>query len=103
MIFVKVNNENNVVEFVHYHPFDEKYGLGKTVEELQAEGMLVDSIPEPVAQEGKGHILKYNPSDKTFYYEYFDLPKTVEEQLEGANNKIALMQQALDELLLGGM
>lgn len=80
MIFVKINSEN-IVEYVHYHPFDETHGLGKTEEELLSEGLLVESIPEP-DENGKGYILKYNPDDKSFYYEYYDLPLTTEEQIQ---------------------
>jgi hypothetical protein len=109
MIYIEVENDGSI-KFVHYKPFDEKDGLGKTEEELQQTGYLVESIPEPEAIPGKVPILKFDKNNKELYYEYIDRPLTTEEKLQlieqenqDLKNRIELMQQALDELLLGGM
>lgn len=70
MIFLKINNETNLVEFTHFMPFDEKHGLKKTKEELEQEGILVEALPEkPEKIENKGIKLYANP----LRWEYFDL------------------------------
>jgi hypothetical protein len=66
--------------------------------------------PSPEQQIGKSVILKADKDTRTAWFEYVDRPLTAEEKvqlLEQENqdlkNRIDLMQQALDELLLGGM
>lgn len=81
MIFIKISNDNRV-EFVHYQPFNLLNGLGKTREQLEQEGILVDSIPEPQQIEGKQAVMYWNPIDKNVFYEYKDIPKSKEENLE---------------------
>jgi hypothetical protein len=110
MIYVKVNDETSIVEFIHYKPFDPTYGLKKTQEELEQEGFFVESIPEPNEEGRKIGILHANKETKELWYEYVDRPLTPEEKLQlieqenqDLKNRIDLMQQALDELLLGGM
>ena len=88
------------VGFVHNLPFDEVHGLGKNEEELRQIGALVDEIPEPEQLENKIAVMYYNPQTNSVYYEYIDKPLTPEEELR---QRIELMQQALDSLLLGGM
>ncbi|PIC05481.1 hypothetical protein CS060_04175 [Anoxybacillus flavithermus] len=88
------------VGFIHCIPFDEEHGLGKTEEELRQIGALVEDIPEPEQVEGKTPVMYYNPQTNSVYYEYIDRPLTPEEELR---QRIELMQQALDALLLGGM
>jgi hypothetical protein len=110
MIFVQYNNEN-IVTFIHTKPFDDNEGLGKTKEELEKEGLFVDSLPSPdTTDSSKTPILKVNPIDNTLYYEYVDRPLTPEEKLQlleqenqELKNRIEIMQQALDDLILGGM
>jgi hypothetical protein len=60
----------------------------------------VDEIPEPQQIEGKIPVMYYNPQTNNVYYEYIDRPLTPEEELR---QRIELMQQALDDLILGGM
>jgi hypothetical protein len=110
MIFVKYDS-NNTVTYIHTKPFDQNEGLGKTKQELENEGLLVSSIPNPdLTDNTKMPILKVNPTNNTLYYEYVDRPLTPEEKLqlieqenEELKVRIDLMQQALDDLLLGGM
>jgi tRNA splicing ligase len=71
MIYIEINTNNEVIT-QHRYPFDEKYGYGKTKEELQQIGFLVESISEAERIEGKEHILKYDPNTKTLYYEYIE-------------------------------
>lgn len=99
MIYLKLNQ--NDVESVHYMPFDEEYGLGKTKEELESEGVLVSSIPEPENRQGKSAILKYSKVDG-LYYEYVDRPLSPEEELAQLKEQYAMMQTAIDDLIFGG-
>lgn len=64
---------------VHFVPFDPVHGLGKTKEELEAEGgVFVESVPEPENRPGKAPVLKYS-EEKGLYYEYVNRPLTQEE------------------------
>jgi hypothetical protein len=105
MIFVKLKDDE--IQAIHYQPFDPVYGLGKSEEELLQEGILVESVPEPEFIEGKVPVLKYDPTNKELYYEYEDVPPTKEEllekEIEQLKQQLQLTQQALDELILGGM
>ncbi|WP_017435149.1 hypothetical protein [Saccharococcus caldoxylosilyticus] len=102
MIYIEVD-DNGLVTFAHYKPFDEKDGLGKTEAELRQTGYLVESIPEPEAIPGKIPVLKFDKINERFYYEYIDRPLTPEEEVQQLKERITLMQQALDDLILGGM
>jgi len=99
MIFLKIG-ENNEILMIHNRPFDPnpKNGLGKSEEELLQEGILVESLPEPEEIEGKIPILKFNGTE--LYYEYIDIPLTPEEEFQ---QRIELIQQVLDDILLGGI
>lgn len=66
--------EGTRVTLIHYMPFDAVNGLGKTEEELSAEGVLVDTIPEPDVIVGKIAVTHYTP-EKGIYYEYVDAPQ----------------------------
>ena len=68
MIFIK--HEQGKVFYKHMKPFDEKFGLNKTQEELEIEGLLVNELPEPEEQEGKISTLHINPQTKEMWYEY---------------------------------
>ncbi|MEN0587100.1 hypothetical protein [Kurthia gibsonii] len=76
MIFIKLkDNTNNEVAFVHYMPFDENCGLGKSAEELQQIGILADSIQVPFPDTStttKLPILKYDGTN--LFYDYIDSP-----------------------------
>lgn len=65
-------------------------------------------LPEP--QFMKEAICLYDEVNNKIYYEYVDRPPTSDEQIEllkqeneELKSRIELMQQALDDLLLGGM
>src|SRR5699024_6182997 len=103
---VKKEYNSYVVGFVHYMPFHEVHGMGKSKEELEQEGILVDSIPEPQQIEGKSAVLHFNPETKDLWYEYEDKPKTPEELQQ---EKIESLEQSIAELttatamMMGGM
>lgn len=111
MIYVEYENRNGkcVVTFIHYFPFDEVHGLGKTKEELEQSGLFVDEIPDP-EENGKIPQLLVNPDTKELWYEYLERPLTLEEKLQlieqensELKQRIEIIQQALDELILGGV
>jgi hypothetical protein len=117
-IYIEISN-NGFVEKVHYLPFDEEHGLGRTEEELLTTGHLVDVIPEQPLEQlpvGKKYDLFYNKETHDFSYliaereltfaEKLDLANQVNEELILENQELKekqlLMQQALDELIFGG-
>jgi len=96
VIFIKINPNDEVITR-HNCPFDEKYGYGKTKEELEQIGFLVESIPEAERIEGKEPILKYNPETKILYYEYI-------ENMEGIyKDKIEALEKQVADLLFLNM
>lgn len=104
MIFLRVDGEE--VTTIHYMPFDTEHGLNKTAEELEQEGILVDSIPEPEEVEGKDPVLYCNPETKELWYEYEDIPKTEEEiqaeKVESLEQSIAELTMAMT-MMMGGI
>ena len=79
MIYVQLKNDD--IEMIHYMPFDSVHGLNKTQAELEKEGVLVDSLPVP-EDNGKLPTLKYEPTSKSFYYEYVDRVLSPEEEIQ---------------------
>jgi len=68
MKFIK--EENGIVSFIHNMPFHEKYGLNKTIEELEQEGILVENVPqEPDVEENQLPQLHINTETKEMWYE----------------------------------
>lgn len=96
MIFIKTD-ENGLAD-IYYKPFDDKDGLGKSREQLELEGILVDSIPEPEHIEGKIPFLYGNQTTKELWYEYEELSPTTEDEIgelkqENISLKMALIEQ----------
>lgn len=96
MIFLgkltKINTYKMEIGFIHYQPFDSENGLGKTQEQLNQEGILIDEMPQPI-DNGKIPLMYYNPMTKTIFYEYIDKPKTQEDiykELQAQNAQILL-------------
>ncbi|KZE41140.1 hypothetical protein AV540_25685 [Brevibacillus parabrevis] len=79
--YVNVTDVKAVINFQHFMPFDKHHGLGKTEEELKTTGALVDSIPEPLYQDGKQPVLYINPKTKELLYEYADIPSPEEDRI----------------------
>lgn len=104
MIFVRLDSNNNIME-IHNMPFDPVYGLKKTEAELLKEGALVDAIPKPENIEGKVAVLKFNPTDKTLFYEYEDVPLTgealLQQKISQLEQQLKITQDAIDAILLG--
>lgn len=95
MIYIKLNEFMNI-DTMHYMPFDENYGLGKTQEQLEAEaGIFVESVPEPENRPGKVSMLKYSKTDG-LYYEYIDRELTMEEKLELSLKQNEALSKRLD-------
>ena len=92
MIFIKGDDQK--VNFVHYMPFDSEHGMGKTREQLELEGILVESIPEPEPITDKIPVLHYSLETKELWYEYDSIPfsNSIERQLQE-------IQEALNILL----
>lgn len=60
-----------------------------------------DSLPPKENIEGKYADLRKD-TEGNLYWEYFDLPKTQEEIILELEQRVQTMQQALDDLVLGG-
>lgn len=101
MIFVRIAEETATKAMVYFqHNFPDDL----TEEEL-ADGLLVDSVPEPTPQDGKMALLYINPITKELWYEYVDRPLTSEEEtkkrITQLEEQLKITQDALDALLLG--
>lgn len=96
-MFVTYNVETREVETVLY---DHRL----ITDDMRTRGFFVDSLPEiDNTLFGKYGVYIADPISKTVSVEYRDRPLTPEEEVQQLKNRIELMQQALDDLLLGGM
>lgn len=88
MIYFTTDSENRV-GYTHFRPFDEKYGLHKTEDELRETGYLVETLPEFEGEvpEGKRPVLCY---DDGFYWAFeageYEAPAPTYEELREAYN-----------------
>ena len=102
MIFLgnltKITDTKCKIGFIHYMPFDSVNGLNKTAEQLEQEGVLVDSIPELQQVEGKSSVMYWNPVDNVIFYEYENIPKTQEDLLR---DRITSLEIAMANLVGG--
>ncbi len=101
MIYLKLEN-NNTVGTRYHQPFDPVHGINMTQEEAEKVGVFIESedvLPTPNNQLGKDSVLKYNPDNKTFYYEYVDRVMSAEEKaLLSITQDMEAQKQALLEL-----
>ena len=97
-----ISETDVIVRGIHSKPFDEVDGYGKTEEELNEDGYLVEIIPQPNPLLGTRSVLHINPiNNETWYtYEAIELPRELE--IEQLKSQQALMQQAIDDLIFGG-
>lgn len=118
VIYLKFD-ENGRKRYQHNLPFDENRGLGKTKEQLEQEGILVDKLPTKLPeQQGKTQELYYIGGQLVWQYEDIipsseDLQTEKIIQLETALLEISTLsaiQQAQNEqaimeltMMLGGM
>ncbi|EDU35753.1 hypothetical protein CLOSPO_01918 [Clostridium sporogenes ATCC 15579] len=108
----KITDKKYEVLVVHYMPFDPKYGLGKTKEEIEEMGgVFVTEIPEPERIGGKYPIRYWDPIKQEIFYEYEEnIPgskeEIQEERLTKLENDITILQnnsieQKYNELMKG--
>ncbi|WP_446662939.1 hypothetical protein [Geobacillus sp. CCR] len=103
-MFIVYRSDNHEVETILY---DHRL----ITDEMKERGFFVDSLPTiDNTLVGKYGVLVADPATKTVSVEYRDRPLTPEEKLQlieqenrELKNQIEIMQQAMDELLLGGM
>lgn len=110
MIYFQTNTIGQLV-YIHYKPFDEKYGLHKTEAELLKTGYLVDSLPTYTGEitDGKVPELRYDGSK--FTWEMVDAPEPEPEpeptpsyeELKADLEKLKSQQAATDSAVLGLM
>ena len=84
------------IGFIHNNPFDSKDGMGMPQSQLEAIGILVDSIPNP--QPPAGQVVSgmfVDPTTKTVFYEYAEPVKTPEQQIAELQAQNAQMLLAL--------
>ncbi|GED71356.1 hypothetical protein BRE01_50580 [Brevibacillus reuszeri] len=62
------------IEFIHYIPFDPEHGFGKSKEELERSGILVDSIPTSSEKPNMIATLMVKIETKELWYEYTETP-----------------------------
>lgn len=95
MVFIriqKITNEKAQVMFIHNIP-------NELSEEEKSTGILLETIPKEQYMEGKIAVPYYYYTTNEVVYEYIDRQKTQEELI---NEKMNLMQKAIDDLLLNG-
>ena len=90
-IFIQYD-ENNIIYYTHYKPFDATHGLHKSEKQLMAIGALVNEFPNVEPQEGKEVIYKYNKETNEVYGEYIDAP-VIED-----TDEISTMKSDIDTL-----
>ena len=84
MIFLgnleQIKDNKYKVNFIHYKP-----------ELLQdtSEGILVETLPEPTQQDGKVAVLYVNIDTKEPFYEYEDIPKSEDDEIEILKKQVA--------------
>lgn len=101
MIYIE-NNNNNEVVMIHMLPLHPTLGLGKTESELNQSGFFVESLPNAEERFGKSAVLKGNKTNKTVWYEYVERPLNKDEEIVSLKDQVTLMQQAIDDLIMGG-
>lgn len=84
MIFLgnleQIKDNKHKVNFIHYK-----------AELLQdtSNGILVEKLPEPTLQDGKVAVLYVNIDTKVPYYEYEDIPKVEEDEIDILKKQVA--------------
>lgn len=108
MIYFTTNSTGQLT-YIHYKPFDKKYGLHKTEAELLKTGYLVESLPIYTGEipDGKVPELRYNGT--AFSWEMVDapepepVPETEYEKLRAELESLKSQQAATDSAVLGLM
>ncbi|HBE9553490.1 hypothetical protein [Clostridioides difficile] len=100
------HKEGNIykVNLIHNMPFDQTYGLNKSTQELELNGVLVNEVLEVEQREGFASIMYVDKTTKEITYEYVEIPLTPEQEAlkkvkeleqENANINYALMMGGL--------
>jgi len=104
MIFIQIDKSDNRVISENYMPFDPRYGLNMTREQLEKIGYFVNYMPNPEVKVGKVPVKKFNTETKQIYFDYIDEVKTKEELL---NEKVKRLEQENAQiqyaLMMGGL
>jgi hypothetical protein len=76
----QIKDNKYKVGLIHYKP-----------ELLQdtSDGILVKNLPEPTQQDGKAAVLYVNIDTKEPFYEYEDIPKSGESEIEILKKQVA--------------
>ena len=90
-----VDEDKHSVGMIHYMPFDEENGLGKTEEELLQEGLLIEELPKLENIPNKAPILFCNPQTKEVWYEYVVIPESDDDK---KNRELNEIKQQLQDL-----
>ena len=117
MIFIseyEVISQDKIKEKkTYWQPFHEVHGLGKTAEQLETEGILVD-ITETTLENAKQEFIKtnipptkyhiptwyYNPTTKSIFFEYVEtIPQEDIDEMTKLKNDMATMQDTINFLL----
>lgn len=94
-IAIKTDAEQKVV-VQHFMPFDPVDGLGKTQEELVAEGyVFVESIPDPDPTQGYGEL--FYSVEQGLYYKYTEPTPPVDPE-EPGGDKLARLEKRIADL-----
>lgn len=97
-----------LVGLIHFKPFDEQHGMSMTEAELLEIGLLVDEteIPKSSPQVGMLERLIYDPQARVFSYIYENAADAGDfdpyQRTEALKQQVVLLQNALDEIILGG-
>lgn len=110
MIYFQINSSNQLT-YIHYMPFDEKYGLHKTESELKKTGYLVDSLPTYTGEIPEGKVPELRYDGTAFSWEMVDAPEPEPEpeptpsyeELKADLEKLKSQQAATDSAVLGLM
>lgn len=108
MIYFTTNSTGQLT-YIHYKPFDKKYGLHKTEAELLKTGYLVDSLPTYAGEIADGKIPELRYDGSKFAWEMVDapepepVPETEYEKLRAELESLKSQQAATDSAVLGLM
>lgn len=95
-----ITSTKSQVGFVHNMPFDTDNGMGMTQAQLEAIGILVETIPTeqpPAGQIVSGLFI--DPTTKNVTYEYATPPKKQEQQMADMQSALIEAQNAINVLL----
>lgn len=103
MYYIKTNSQGQVI-YTHAKPEMLCEKLGVTMDDLAKEGYFIESFPEVDVPAGKQVVWFYNETDGlTYQLADIELQESSMQKLQELQTRIELMQQVLDDLILGGM